>query len=151
MSQNINIWQMKYWLIKTSMLARVKWLDTGLGLVIGFIAHLTLGITSNYCTITNSPHYALSLLRLLSFHQLLPGNSSQRCRFLSCHVPRVWLSLADAYLTTQLGTAWLQFSNMDYYLFPYSRRTALPNSWLQAVLICCWHPHQGPGPPFSDC
>jgi hypothetical protein len=83
-------------------------------------------------------------------HRLSPGNGSQRRTFPSFRVPRLRSSLAGAYLTTQLGVAWLQSSNKGYSSRPYSTKTALlcsgppgrrpthnlqNNSKLQSVLL----------------
>jgi hypothetical protein len=64
------------------------WLQTGFGLVIGFIEHLQIVITSNYSAIANSHTLQfitalISLLSLLYLHRLSPGNGFQRCSFLS--------------------------------------------------------------------
>jgi hypothetical protein len=87
----------------------VKWLDTGFGLVIEFIALLQTVNTINYSAIANSHTYynslqhTLSLLSLLCLHQSLLGNGSQRRRFLSFrfHVLTDW-RLSDS-------SSWPQF------------------------------------------
>jgi hypothetical protein len=60
-----------------------EWLQTGFGLVIGFIDLLQNVATSNYTAIANSHSQqfttaALSLLSLLHLHQPLSGNGFQR-------------------------------------------------------------------------
>jgi hypothetical protein len=63
------------------------WVCTPFRLVIWFIDHLQIVTTSNYCATADS-HSAinysthLSLLSLLCFHKMLPGNSSPYC--MSC-------------------------------------------------------------------
>jgi hypothetical protein len=102
-------------------------------------------------TIYNSLQHALSLLSLLCLHQLSPGNSSQRCRFLSFRVPRLQSSLVGAYLTTELGVAWFQSSIKGYSSRPYGSGTAHSNHRLKTVLLCPWPPSQGPGPGLTVC
>jgi hypothetical protein len=59
-------------------------------LVIEFAEHLQIVTTSNYSAIANSHtlcsslQHVLSLLSLLCFHQLLPGDGSQQCPLLPC-------------------------------------------------------------------
>jgi hypothetical protein len=82
-------------------------------------------------------------LSLLCLHQLSPGNSSQH-RFLSFCV--LWLrSLLDcAYLTTQLGVAWLQSSIKGYSSRHYNSRTdctALPMASSPGPRTSCLQTH----------
>jgi hypothetical protein len=79
----------------------------GFGLVIGFIGLLKLVTTIIEITalllihrLYSSPQHALSLLSLLCFHRLSPGNCSQRRSFLRFRVPRLRYWLAGAYRTT---------------------------------------------------
>jgi hypothetical protein len=67
------------------LLSCVQWIDKGFGLVIWFIRQVTIAL-SLFHTIYNSLHHAIRLLNLGCLHKPLPGNGSQRCRFLSCRV-----------------------------------------------------------------
>jgi hypothetical protein len=62
-----------------------------------------------------------------------PSSSTRRCLVTTPNAVQLQSSLAAAYLTTQLGVAWLQFSNKDYSSRPYCSRTALPDGRLKTA------------------
>jgi hypothetical protein len=68
---------------------------------------------------------------MLCLHRLSPGNSLQRRSFLSFRVQRILSSLAGGKLTSQLGVAWLQFSEKGYSSRPYGSRNTLPTRRLR--------------------
>jgi hypothetical protein len=127
----------------TFVLLYVKWLDRGFGLIIGFTVLFKLISTSNHKLF----HWftCSAVFSFCCLHWFLPGNGSQCRRLLSFCV-----LTSGTCLTTQLGTAWLQFSDKGYSSHPYSSRTACPNCQLRNVPLCCWPISLGPGTPSSD-
>jgi hypothetical protein len=97
---------------KSYVLSRVKWLDTGFGLVIEITRLLKLVTTSNYSaiansyTLYNSLKQALKLFSRLCLHWLLLDNSSQRRRFLISRVLLRRSSLASVCLTAHGRNSW---------------------------------------------
>jgi hypothetical protein len=92
-----------------------EWLQTGFGLVIGFVEHSQIYTTSKYNTIANSHtlhftttwtkstlHFTttrLSLLSLLCLHQSLPGSGFQQLMFSLLWVPKLSPCLSYQLLT----------------------------------------------------